>query len=939
VPVWVPIRRSVSVRRPSVLKSLGNGSRLLSADAEGGSPVVRRFEASFRSNRLSRWAWETSCVAEGLPPTGTVSFLLTDIEASTRLWEDFPEQMAVALARHDVIVRSAISERRGYVFGTAGDGFNAAFWTSRDALDAATTAQRVLAAEGWPEPIGVVVRMGIHTGTADERGGDYFGPTLNRAARLMAAGHGGQILVSAATAQLLGPDELIDLGEQRLKDLATPERVYQVGGQSFPALRVSGPVTVRLPEWATRFRGRSDELDRLTERVPHDRVVVLTGPGGLGKTRLAAQIAQRLLAEFPDGVYFVGLAGIDVDAVDNAIADALAVRREPQRSVLESLAGWLRDRHVLLVLDNCEEVTGAAQVAISILLERCPGVHVLATSRLPLGIPGELRVPLPPLDESSAVELFVDRMVVTSPGFEVDRDRGALERLCRRLDGFPLALELAAARCRTLAPGQLLVRLERRPELLNDAAGLFEERHRDLDRLIAWSVEELSASAQRVLKRLTVVIGSFTLETAEAIAGEGPDDLDVVDALEELVDAGLIVDEQGDGEPRHRVLEPIRQHVAARLDASERTEAARRHGFWFAALARSVGVGSIGPRFGYWADLMERELANFRQAHRWAIEAGDIERAVGTVDGLAVVGQERGVMELADWSDSTVAVVEGRNDRHEVAALAAAVPFWWFQNRAPDIQAAVDRVGDVDADPEHHLALRLSAVKGALDPERWPEAIKQLEQALARYGSDRPTWWSAQIRAFLVLLGGLDESAVAPIADRLDSPVFSATFAFYRAVPYYLVGDEATAADLAGQAVVLSRAAGALDQLGTALMGHGGWRARLPEATLDDVFSPQAESLDLWDRLRIPWGLVAVAEEIAQSLAIRGYHEEAFVLWGAVDNTGIQAPSKVGRSRRTDGYIAQIPQHRAAAWRARGAAMTIDQTVAYARRSIAAVLS
>ena len=360
--------------------------------------------------------------------------------------------------------------------------------------------------------------MGIHTGTADERGGDYFGPTVNRAARLMAAGHGGQILVSAATAQLLDTSELTDLGEQRLKDLAIPERVYQVGGWSFPALRVSGSVTVRLPEWVTSFRGRSDELDRLAKRIPCDRVVVLTGPGGLGKTRLAAEVSQRLLGVFPDGVYFVGLASIAADTVDNAIAEGLGVRREPQRSLLDSVVGWLRDRQVLLVLDNCEDVIGAARLSLGTLLERCPGLHVLATSRLPLGVPGELRVPLPPLDELSAVELFLDRIIVTNPAFEMEHDRDSLDELCRRLDGFPLALELAAARCRTLTPGQLLVRLERRPQLLTDAAGLFEERHRDLDRLIAWSVDELSDSARRVLNRLTVVVGSFTLDTAEAIA-------------------------------------------------------------------------------------------------------------------------------------------------------------------------------------------------------------------------------------------------------------------------------------------------------------------------------------------------------------------------------------------------------------------------------------
>jgi predicted ATPase len=678
----------------------------------------------------------------------------------------------------------------------------------------------------------------------------------------------------------------------------------------------------------------------LTERLPHERVVVLTGPGGLGKTRLATQVAQRLLEVFPDGVYFVGLVGIDADTVDNAIADGLHVRREPRRSLLDSVIGWLRDRQVLIVLDNCERVIPAAKAAVEALSGRCPGVHFLATSRLPLGVPGELRMPLPPLDESAAIELFVDRLLVTTPTFEIKHHLGSLEELCHRLDGFPLALELAAARCRTLTPGELLLRLERRPELLKDAAGLFDERHRDLDRLIAWSLEELSPAARCVLNRLTVVIGSFNLETGEAVAsGDEEDDFDVIDALEELVDAGLIVERRGDGELRHRVLEPIRQHVADRLDAPEHAAAARRHGVWFTELARRVGAGSVGPRFGLWADVVERDLANFRQAHRWAIEAADIERAVGIVDGLAVVGLERGLMELADWCDATVAMAAGRGDHLEVAAVAAAVRFWWLQTRVGEIRAAFDRMGPIAADPEHHLALFEYAVLATLDPEQWPKAVEELQRALATYGSNPPQWHRARIALCLFWLGGSDESAVIPIAEHLDSPVFSAMFAFFRGVPYYMAGEDAAAAELAGQAVTLARAAGAVVQLGTALLGDGGWRARVQDATVDDVFGPLAESLELWDRLRIPWGLVAVAEETAQALAIRGHPEEAFVLWGAVDNSEFQAASKVGRHRRADPYLTHVPEDQATAWRARGAAMNADETFAFARRTLAAILN
>lgn len=280
----------------------------------------------------------------------------------------------------------------------------------------------------------------------------------------------------------------------------------------------------------------------------------------------------------------------------------------------------------------------------------------------------------------------------------------------------------------------------------------------------------------------------------------------------------------------------------------------------------------------------------------------------------------------------------GRDDHLEVSALAAAAPFWLLQNRVSEIRAAVDRMAPIAADPQHHLALRECAVLAALDPERWPDAVEKLRQALATYGSDPPTWQSAKVALCLFWLGGSAESAVIPIAEHLDSPAFSAMFAFFRGVPYYMVGDDATAAELASQAVTLARAAGALAQLGMALLGDGGWRARLPDTTVDDVFGPLAESLELWERLRIPFGVVAV-EEVAQALAIRGHHEEAFVLWGAIDNSGIQTANMVGRHRRAGPYLTQVPPDQATAWQARGARMTAAQTVAFARRTIATILN
>ena len=304
--------------------------------------------------------------------------------------------------------------------------------------------------------------------------------------------------------------------------------------------------------------------------------MVLTGPGGLGKTRLAAQVAQQLVAEFASGIYFVGLAGIVAEAVDYAIAEGVGVRRELHRSPLDSLVAWLADREVLLVLDNCELVLAAARTAVDMLVERSAHVHVLVTSRVPLGVHGEIRMPLQPLGRAAAIELFMDRLVSLRRGVDDRELSHAVVELCQRLDGVPLALELAAARCRTLTPRELCVRLERRPGLLADTTGLFEERHRDLDRLIEWSWRELSPVARAVLARLTVVIGGVTLDGAEAIAGaDDIEDVDVVHALEELEDSGLMIREETEVDVRHRALEPIRQYVTAITDNTELALSAR----------------------------------------------------------------------------------------------------------------------------------------------------------------------------------------------------------------------------------------------------------------------------------------------------------------------------------------------------------------------------
>ena len=700
-----------------------------------------------------------------------------------------------------------------------------------------------------------------------------------------------------------------------------------------------GPRIGRLPRWDTRFYGRSDELRWLVDRASTARVVVLTGPGGIGKTRLAAAVAGQLVGQFADGVHFVELAGIVEDATDYEVAESVGVRREPNRSPLDSLIAWLGERKMLLVLDNCEEVAESVRRSVDVLTSCCPHLHVVVTSRWPLGARGEVRVPVRPLERAAALDLLIDRLDALPRSPESSSDGTALVGLCEQLDGVPLALELAAAQCRTMTPGELLVRLARRPDVLADRSGLFDDRHRDLDQLIASSWDQLSPVAQRVVARLTVIIGSFTLDAAEAIASDDDiDDVDVVGALQELEDGGVVLREHVDGVVRHRLLEPIRQHVARVSDETERAGAADRHAHWFTKLASDVKAATVGAGFGHWADLVERELANFRQAHRLRVDQGDANGAIAIVDGLAGIGAERCVMELADWCDVTVELVAGRSDEIELAALAAASRFWWLQNRVGEITEAAARMASVAGDPDHHLALEWSATIAMLDPSRWREAIERLEVALEQHSHATPTWWSAQVSVYLVLLGGRDGTAVAPITELLDSPVLSAKLTFARAVPFYLRGDFPVAVELAGEAVSLARAAGTTYELAGTLMGYGGWRARLGGATNADIFEPLAESLDLWERLRIPWGRVAVIEEIAQSVAIRGRHQQAFTLWGAVDASGIQAPSKIGRSH-TDQHVAGIPTDVSDTWYCEGSAMTLDRAVAFARNALTAQLS
>ncbi len=473
-------------------------------------------------------------------PTGTVTFLFTDLEGSTRLWEEHPEPMRAALARHDEILREAVEGHRGHVVKTTGDGLHAVFATAHDAVLAGVDAQRDLSAETWALPTPLRVRMGVHTGEADLREGDYYGTAVNRAARVSAAAHGGQIVVSHATEEVardhLGALELVDLGEHRLRDLARPERVFQVGAvgldTDFPPLRSLDAFPSNLPPQLTSFVGREDELMLVEKALEETRLVTLVGVGGVGKTRLATQIAAEVLPRFPDGAWLCELAAAgDPEAMIQVVAATLGVQPHPNVSLEGSILEYLRAKRLLVVLDNCEHLLETAGDLAEGVLRECPGVRILATSREGLAVLGEQVWPLrslrPPASESvddvaisTAGRLFTERAQAAAPGFGIDAANAvAVAEICRRLDGIPLAIELAAARVTAMSPTEIARLLDERFRLLTGGRRTAVERHQTLRATVDWSYSLLEPDERLVFERLGVFSGDFDGAAASAVVG------------------------------------------------------------------------------------------------------------------------------------------------------------------------------------------------------------------------------------------------------------------------------------------------------------------------------------------------------------------------------------------------------------------------------------
>jgi predicted ATPase/class 3 adenylate cyclase len=596
-------------------------------------------------------------------PTGTVTFLFTDIEGSTKLAREHSGTWELLRARHHHILQSAIQAHNGYIFQIIGDAFCAAFPTAGDAIRAAIEAQMNFHAENWGESP-IKVRMGIHTGKAEiQENGEYHGYlAMSRIQRLMSAGHGGQVLISKATEELLLEDvpenvTLLDMGERRLKDLIRPEHIYQLVipelPAEFPPLKTLDAYRHNLPTQLTSFIGRRKEMEQIGQILRDHRLVTLTGAGGSGKTRLSLQVAANLIEQFPDGAWFVELAPVsDAELIPRTILSAFGVIEHQARSVLEILIDYLHEKRLLLILDNCEHLIEACAKLANTFLSQTQTLKILATSREALGVPGEVNWQVPSLSlpdvehlpdigqltQYEAIQLFIERATLVQPNFTVRNDNAAfVAQICSRLDGIPLAVELAASRVKALSVDQISRRLDDRFRLLTGGARTALPRQQTLRATIDWSYDLLSEYERALFRRLAVFSGGWTLEAAEQVGTATGSEWDTLDLLARLVDKSLVNMYESAGETRYRMLETTRQYALEKLvESGEDQTDYNHHLAYFLQLAENAESQLIGPDQTEWLNRLESEHDNFRSALGWSMQSGKKDEALQIAGALGL---------------------------------------------------------------------------------------------------------------------------------------------------------------------------------------------------------------------------------------------------------------------------------------------------------------
>ena len=620
----------------------------------------------------------------GLLPTGTVTLLLADVEGSTRLWETQPDEMTTAIARLNQTVSAIIATHNGVrpVEQGEGDSFVAAFARASDAVAAAVEMQRAPLAP-------IRLRIGVHTGEIQLRDeGNYAGPTINRTARLRDLGHGGQTLLSGTTEALVldglpATVWLTDLGTHALRDLPRPERVVQLCHpdlvNEFPPLRVSkAVVSQHLPVQLTSFVGRDSELTQVRELLTENRLLTLTGAGGAGKTRLAIQLAAQLTGEFADGISYVDLAPItDPDLVPITVARSLGLPDQPGRSTMDTITRFVADRQMLIVLDNCEHLLDACADLVVALLGSAPGLTLLTTSREPIGVSGEATWRVPSLSVSDeAIELFTDRARLIQIDFAVTDDNAAtVAEICQRLDGMPLAIELAAARVRALSVAEILDSLHDRFRLLTGGARTAVRRQQTLRASVDWSHALLTETERILFRRLAAFLGGFDLDAAQTVAGaDGLERYQVLDQLTLLVDKSLVVADNSRGRTRYRLLETVRQYALEKLGESGEADIVRaRHRDHYTAITALLDA----PAGGDYEQRIEQantEIDNLRTAFSWSRESSDVELALALASSLQPLWQARGrLREGLTWFDTAFTDLDAHQRRVTPAVRARAL--------------------------------------------------------------------------------------------------------------------------------------------------------------------------------------------------------------------------------------------------------------------------
>lgn len=927
------------------------------------------------------------------PPSGTVTFLLTDLEGSTRLWEQDPEAMKAAMVRHDEILEKMIAANHGFVFARMGDGMATAFATARDAMVAAAAFQQALAAEPWGTARPLRARIGLHTDEAviiDDTG--YANLPINRCSRLMTAAHGGQTVVSGATEMLMRgqlPDgmELIDLGEHRLRDLGQPTRIFQLvregDREEFPPLRTLDSFPGNLPAQVSSFIGRHNDVSRVVAALDTSRVVTVTGVGGVGKTRLALQVAAEVLPRYRDGAWLVDLAPVrDSEGVADAIATALRLTNTGGKSLEGTLIEALAQSQLLVLLDNCEHLLGPVARLVSRIERECPAVVVLATSREGMAIDGEQLIALPPLAvgdpdadvdsllQTDAIGLFVERARQVKADFTLTpKNARSVAETCQRLDGVALAIELAAARVIAMSPAELVTRLDRRFHVLAGARRGAVERHATLRAAIDWSYDLLNDAEQRLLARLSVFSGGCTLEAIEEVCNGDPVEReDIMDIVAGLVARSLVVAEDGDQGTRYRLLETIRQYGEERITGwGESDPLMVRHAEYYTDLSARATENSYGPEQLVWARKIKLDHDNIRSALSNAVDTGNAPLAVRLVASQPHQEKAEGPTgEVLRIEAAPVLALPGaaQEPGYPLALLTAAYNVQatgnWDQvdelcRRAMEAERTI-----AGANHGHRIEMDTFSLKAqrALAGGEYADAVSAYARAAELAGLDEYLGLAGIFRAYGIqcaLLGGLDTAETARQAEEAvalakQSRMPGAIVLSLNALALALAdADPARARTVLLDSIELSSTPGHEVSSGvlTACLVAG--RLRDWDLTL----ALTSRSMRLWR-----WSVALMQSAPCLSLCARAIAEDrpeiAGVLRGAAYAAYAQAsPNAVVRKAADAGSAtpkanfvlaalhetgeivsAALGDERRRELRARGAAMTMDEAITYAVTNI-----